>query len=69
MNVNYLLKQPIFRTAEDILKNYSRPVNIRFESGNDGICHMINIECRFFFVFNVSDFTAPPTHRLFPITF
>ncbi|CAF3564773.1 unnamed protein product [Rotaria socialis] len=46
VNINYLLKQPIFRTAEDILKNYSRPINIRFES----------------------DLTAPPTHRLFPIT-
>jgi len=47
VNINYLLKQPIFRTAEDILKNYKRPINIRFES----------------------DLTAPPTHRLFPITF
>lgn len=34
VNINYLLKQPVFRTAEDILKNYSRSINIRFESGN-----------------------------------
>ncbi|CAF2512289.1 unnamed protein product [Rotaria sp. Silwood2] len=47
VNINFLLKQPIFRTAEDILKNYNRPINVRFES----------------------DLTAPPTHRLFPITF
>ncbi|UJR30561.1 hypothetical protein I4U23_018090 [Adineta vaga] len=46
-NINYLLKQSMFRTAEDILKNYQRPINVRFES----------------------DLTAPPTHRLFPITF
>ncbi|CAF0951046.1 unnamed protein product [Adineta ricciae] len=31
-NINYLLKQPIFQTAEDILKNYQRPINVRFES-------------------------------------
>ena len=33
VNINYLLKQPIFRTAEDILKNYYRPINVCFESG------------------------------------
>ena len=33
VNINYLLKQPIFRTPEDLLRNYTRPVNIRFESG------------------------------------
>ena len=33
VSINYLLKQPIFRTPEDILKNYTRPINIRFESG------------------------------------
>ncbi|CAF0863900.1 unnamed protein product [Didymodactylos carnosus] len=32
-NVNYLLKQPIFQTADTVLNNYKRPINIRFESG------------------------------------
>ena len=66
VSINYLLKQPVFRTAEDILKNYSRPINIRFESGNRHP-FIINID-RHRNIF-VSDFTAPPTHRLFPIAF
>lgn len=35
VSINYLLKQPIFRTPEDLLKNYTRPINIRFESGKN----------------------------------
>jgi len=33
VNINYLLKQPIFRTAEEYLKTFQRPINVRFESG------------------------------------
>jgi hypothetical protein len=63
VNINYLLKQPIFRTAEDILKNYKRPVNIRFESGM-----FYSFTGFAYFFSHLLDLTAPPTHRLFPIT-
>lgn len=66
VSINYLLKQPVFRTAEDILKNYQRPINIRFESGE---FDTEMFRRRFFFSSSHLDIIAPPTHRLFPITF
>lgn len=68
MNINFLLKQPIFRTAEDILKNYNRPINIRFESGKYNYFIFCLIKILFLDLFSI-DLTAPPTHRLFPISF
>lgn len=62
VSINHLLKQPGFRLAEDVLKNERRPINVRLESGKSA-----HQSFPFVTVTHV-DLTAPPTHRLFPIT-
>jgi len=57
-NINYLLKQPIFRTAEDILKNYKRPINIRFESGKFDLFFQLNYIFLLIFLFIRFDCTT-----------
>ena len=61
VNVNYLLKQPVFRSAEDILKNYQRPINLRFESGEFSI--RLNHRCyRSSFRFDCTTYSSTISH-------
>ena len=62
VSINYLLKQPNFRLAEDVLKNERRPINVRLESGKSTHQSFLLV------TLTHTDLTAPPTHRLFPIT-
>jgi len=62
VNINYLLKQPIFRTAEEYLKTFQRPINVRFESGKSlknvfVQTQTIRISSRYYCTTNASTFS------------